>query len=63
MKGKGVHPNEKAMPDVLLRTRPQGAVICPHCWTAQRNERSVCYRCGARFVYLDEAEPNRTAAG
>lgn len=25
---------------------------CPHCWTQQRAERDVCYRCGAQIMRL-----------
>lgn len=41
---------------VLLQTRPAIFVTCPHCWTDQRAERDTCFRCGARFVYAEEAE-------
>jgi predicted amidophosphoribosyltransferase len=49
--------NEKTGPDkkhVMVESRKQRFVTCPHCWTEQRTERNFCYFCGAEFVYLDE---------
>lgn len=39
---------------ILINSRSQKSLTCPHCWTDQRTERDFCYRCGAVFVYLDE---------
>ena len=41
--------------DVILASRKQNIITCPHCWTDQRTDRSFCYQCGAEFIYLDEA--------
>ena len=40
----------------VFDSREEKSVVCPHCWTEQRTDREFCYHCGARFVYLDEAQ-------
>lgn len=58
--------NLKAQPkikSVIVKSRAQKYVTCPHCWTDQRTERDFCYRCGAAFVYLDEAANRTSRAG
>jgi len=40
--------------NVMVESRKQRFITCPHCWTDQRTERNFCYRCGAEFVYLEE---------
>lgn len=37
---------------VLIESREQKFVTCPHCWTDQRTDRDFCYRCGAVFKFL-----------
>lgn len=49
---------------VYFESRRQRFATCPYCWTDQRTERDLCYRCSAEFVYLDEdftanMEPSR----
>jgi predicted amidophosphoribosyltransferase len=39
---------------IMVNSREQGFVTCPHCWTDQRADRDFCYRCGAVFIYKDE---------
>jgi predicted amidophosphoribosyltransferase len=49
--------NDKTEPKrnyVIVESREQKFVTCPHCWTDQRTERNFCYCCGARFIYHDE---------
>lgn len=48
--------SHQILPDgsVAFATRPRLAVTCPHCWTDQRSNRDICYRCGISFHYLDE---------
>lgn len=46
---------------VMVESRRQKFIACPHCWTEQRTERDFCYRCGAEFVYLDEAKKRNPA--
>lgn len=49
--------NEKTEPKrnhVMVESREQKLVTCPHCWTDQRTERNFCYFCGAEFIYRDE---------
>lgn len=43
-------------PDVIFETRPANGIFCPHCWTKQRSNRKFCYRCSAKFIYLDEID-------
>jgi hypothetical protein len=43
---------------VMVESRGQKFVTCPHCWTDQRTDRDFCYRCGSAFIYLDEARRN-----
>ena len=44
-------PNRR---EVIFETRPNGPITCPHCWTAQQSDRDFCYRCEAKFIFLDE---------
>ena len=37
---------------VIVAPENQTTVWCPHCWTQQRAERAVCYRCGAQIMHL-----------
>lgn len=41
---------------VMVESRKQKFVTCPHCWTEQRTERNFCYFCGAEFIYRDEQD-------
>lgn len=43
-------------------SRNQRFITCPHCWTEQRTERDFCYRCGTRFIYLDEKAKKNPAS-
>jgi hypothetical protein len=45
---------------VVFATRPRISVTCPRCWTEQRSERNLCYRCDAPFIYLDERQAKET---
>ena len=56
MKEKATRIGQGDRPKVYVRlpSRPAISVTCPNCWTAQRADRFVCYRCGAVFVYEDE---------
>lgn len=49
-------------PDVVLDTRPKGSICCPHCWTVQPSACNRCYgyRCNARFIFLDEANEEKS---
>lgn len=58
---RGKKSNNKA---VHFESRKQKLVTCPYCWTDQRTERDSCFRCGAKFIYLEEGftakiEPSR----
>jgi hypothetical protein len=46
---------------VMIESRKQRFVTCPHCWTDQRTDRNLCYHCGAVFVYLDETAKCKNA--
>jgi predicted amidophosphoribosyltransferase len=41
---------------VMVDSRDEGFVACPHCWTDQRTDRDFCYRCGTAFIYKDESK-------
>lgn len=44
---------------VFIPSRRQRLIACPYCWTDQRTDRDFCYRCGAEFTYLDEADSGK----
>ena len=46
---------------VMVESREQKFITCPHCWTDQRTDRDFCYGCGAVFFYLNETR-NRNHA-
>lgn len=41
---------------VMVESREQKFITCPHCWTDQRTDRDFCYGCGAEFIFLDEQD-------
>lgn len=54
---KMIEIKNKIMADhryVMIESRGQKFITCPHCWTDQRTDRDFCYRCGASFFYLNE---------
>ncbi len=39
---------------LLFEERPAVALTCENCWTEQRSDRDLCYRCGTPFVFKNE---------
>jgi len=48
---------------VLIPSRSQRLVNCPYCWTDQLASRNFCFRCSAKFIFMDEEKNVRNNLG
>ncbi|SHI23938.1 hypothetical protein SAMN02745823_03788 [Sporobacter termitidis DSM 10068] len=40
--------------NTVFSARPERAIICPRCGTAQSREQDSCRSCGVGFIFLSE---------